>query len=140
MKKGSETKDDVIFSTWTHLGHQGLPMELWGDFQEHVYLIFTRSRNSFGKIATKTKQLENNRSKKMSGKQGARARNGTIPGAVAGLGEALYMVGGPKVSCPPHRCYGSQGLVPPPLTDAMGRKDSWPPPDVMGSKYKRLFG
>ena len=32
-----------IFSTWTHLGRQGLPKELWRDFPKRFYMILTDS-------------------------------------------------------------------------------------------------
>ena len=47
--------------TWTHLGHQGRPMELRRDFQENFPFILNRFKDSFGNlIATETKQIKLN--------------------------------------------------------------------------------
>ena len=99
QREGEKVKIYVLFSTWTHLGHQGRPMKLRGDFQEHFHLILMRSRDNFGSEKTKmTKQIKTKPSKKRSEKQGARATNDNFfhnkadcPSAVAGLGEALWI-------------------------------------------------
>ena len=44
--KRRESSNLCRFSTWTHLGHQGRPMELRGEFQEHFLFILERFRDS----------------------------------------------------------------------------------------------
>ena len=110
-KKGG--RQGVFFLSWTQFWHQGLPIELWGDFKEH-FDDFNKIRNSFYVFfATRTNNIEKERSKKWSEKHYARALNDNSfrnkagwhthththtltpiqrskPSAVAGLGEALW--------------------------------------------------
>ena len=58
---GGRRKSNLIsFSTWTCFRHQGLPMDLPGDFREHIYMIVSLFGNNFvslfAKKANKTKE------------------------------------------------------------------------------------
>ena len=73
----------VFLLTWTHLGHQGCPKELRGDFQEHFNL-----EEQFGQlVCDEDKANQNGKSKNRYETKHV----GTDRSAVAGLGEALWL-------------------------------------------------
>ena len=59
--EGEKAHTYVFFSTWTHFGHKGYPMELRGEFQELFALILNGFEDSLGILfATETKNIKKN--------------------------------------------------------------------------------
>ena len=108
--RGWGESPNVFFLTWMHFVRHGLPMELPSDSQEHCYMILPTFGHKFGRLfAKKTKWISEKRSNKMTEKHVARATDDNSfhdeaschalakikswnPCAVAGLGEALWIV------------------------------------------------